>query len=189
MVSFLYLALFGIFILFVMGIVSNTNSNSIEAVENQLFLINCPPPIYNGVVTDADFEGFTVVYNVTISNSTSSFDGTYFDCYLEDTAPPATDFRLNVISKPYDTTLFSAIPIGYFGFLSDTISFQAGKAVNYGTLLSFVLTPANFNVLGYGLDDIGGFALGIIIMIYLIAYIFIVIFIIDRVTSIIGSFT
>lgn len=189
MVTLLYLAIFGILILFIMGIVSNTSTQSIEGIENQIFLINCPPPIYNGVVTDADFEGFTVVYNVTISNSTSNFDGTYFRCYLTDNAPPATDFTLQVISKPYDETLFNAIPIGYFGFLSDTISFQAGKAINYGTLLSFVLTPVNFNVLGYGLDDIGGFGLAVIIMIYLIAYLFIVIFIIDRITGIIGSFT
>lgn len=88
MVSLIYLALFGMFMLIIMSIVSNSGETSIVNIENQLFLFNCPSPIFNGVVNATDpgttIEGFAVVWDsdAVIYSSGNNATGTFFNCYI-----------------------------------------------------------------------------------------------------------
>jgi hypothetical protein len=49
------------------------------------------------------------------------------------------------------------------------------------------VTPANFEIMGYTLDDLSGLALGIIIGLYVISYVFIAVWIFTIVMGSLGG--
>jgi hypothetical protein len=182
--------LIGLFILIIMAVVSNSGSSSIDRIELQIFLINCPAPIYHGVATDLNINGLSVNYTITQTNysGTSSFNGTYFDCYdanagISDTPAPT----VTAVIKEYGATAFDTIPFGWLGYLADylTHGFQQGQALV--TLLFYFATPANFSVLGFDLNDLSGIPLFIIISLYVFAYVPIALFAYKSISPFVGG--
>jgi hypothetical protein len=181
MATLFYMALFGILLLFIMGIVSNSSQTSISRVEDQIYLMNCPLPL-NGARPDPaslDIVGLTVNYTTLYDNSTD-YHVTVFHCFID---PNTGAFSVNDEVYTATTSWFDTTT-GTLFYASSTITALGQKAVAFLILLSFVLTPANFNVLGYGLDDLSGSALAVVVGVYLIAYVFITIW---AYTTIIGA--
>lgn len=61
---------------------------------------------------------------------------------------------------------------GALFYVNDYVSeILVNKAGAFFTIVFFILSPANFNILGYTINDIGGVALMFIISIYALCYI------------------
>lgn len=159
----------------VLGIVSNSSAESIDVIQGQMFIMNCPLPIYNGVATldpIAPFNGFALNYTVTSNpDITTDFNGTKFECTYDPLSAPPHLGANTVIYNYGATTFFGTIPYGWLGYLSDTLGNIFGRLQAMFTLISFFVAPTNFNILGYSLTDLGGFALMFVIAIYAFCYI------------------
>lgn len=178
--------IFGIIFLSMITIVSSQSPESIDNIEEEMFLMNCPFPIYNGDVTDLNIDGFSVTFNVTRYDSLTAFNGTFFECSIDGITGA---FTVSASSEEYDATLFSVIPIGYFGFLADYITSLFDRIVHFFTLIAFFVTPLGFNILGYSIDDLSGAGLFFVIAIYALCYIGVFAFIYTIVIGIVGAFT
>lgn len=180
----------GLFIIIILGIISNTGQSSIKNIQSQLFIANCPNPIFEGVATDVDISGFAVVYNVThnkdINGNPTTNDqdkvGTKFEC-----TTPNNLFQVTTTTRQYGATLFSAIPYGWVGYIADWLSLQLSKMQAMFTLLAYFITPSNFNILGFTLNNIGGMGLVIIIALYVFAYLPIMIFAYKTLSPFVGG--
>lgn len=161
------MGMFAIIFLAILGFVSNSSEASQNNIADQMFLMNCPLPIYDGVATLNSIEGFALNYTVSYGNGTVN-DGTRFECNASNGL-----FGANTVIIPYGETLFDFIPYGFLGYLSDSITTLFQRVQAMFTLVSYFVTPSNFNILGYTLADLGGFALLIIVILYAVCYIFI----------------
>ena len=183
-------AILGLFIIIILGIVSNTGQTSIRNIQGQLFIANCPSPIFEGVATDLDISGFAVVYNVThskdINGNTTTNDqdkvGTKFECTMVNGL-----FQVSTTTRQYGATLFSVIPYGWVGYISDWLSLQLSKMQAMFTLLAYFVTPANFDIMGFTLNDVGGMGLVVIIALYAFAYLPILIFAYKTLSPFVGG--
>lgn len=142
------LILLPIIILVLMTFVfSNFVSNNF--ISNQIWLLNCPLPIPNGIAGN-----FTIVnneylsYTVTQGGANNTDKGTYFDCSISQNQP---NFR-NII-KPYGAT-FAGIAYGQIAWFGDNIYVLLGKIqpaiqaiYNYLTLPSQVTGIIYFDVI------------------------------------------
>lgn len=170
MATLFYMALFGIFLLVVMGIISNTSQTAITAVENQIFLINCPMPL-NGAIGVLDtIEGLTVNYTVTYDNDTSDYHITVFFCSI-DSITGALTANTEVYTSGNDW--FNST-VGTLFYFSSGITQGLSKIVSFLTIFAFILTPANFEILGFGIGDLSGASLMVLVGIYIVSYVFIV---------------
>jgi len=183
MVTLFYLALFGIFMLFIMGIVSNSSQQSIVGVENQIWLMNCPLPLNGAIGTLDQINGLTVNYTTLYDNSTD-YHVTVFLCDID---PITGGLQANTEVYTATTSWFDTTT-GTLFYASATLTALAQKAVAFFTLLSFLLTPANFNVLGYGIGDLSGASLAVVVGIYLVSYVFIAVWIFTTIMGAIGGF-
>ena len=163
--------LFGIIFLIILAIVSNSSEDSQIDIQRQMFLMNCPLPIYNGDVTNLDIIGFSVNYTVTYYQSITNFNGTFFECSYTPNPDPDLDLSVNAISKEYDSTLFSVIPIGWYGYLADFLVTIFARLEAMFILIGFYVTPTGFNILGYTINDLSGTALLVVIGIYGLCYV------------------
>lgn len=94
-------------------------TSSVEEITVQQLRLNCPYPIYNGDVTNLDIiNGVNVNYTVTYANNITA-NGARFKCGDDAVTHNPT---VSVSSEEYGATLFSAIPIGVFGYLSHSIT-------------------------------------------------------------------
>lgn len=166
MVDLIHLAMFGIIFLILIGFVSNTGE-SFNNIEDQMFLMNCPLPISNGIASFGSpaITGFSLNYTVSYTNATDG-TGTFFECTASDGL-----FGASISTKGYGDTLFSAIPIGFLGYLQDSLTTLFQRIQALFTLISYFVTPANFNILGYTLADIGAFGTFMVVAIYAFCYI------------------
>jgi len=183
--------LVGLFIIIILGIVGNTGQSSVANIERQIFFINCPAPIYHGVATINSIEGLALNYTVDYGASTqdfqNTFNGTYFLCTFDPlSAPPG--LGASTIIKAYGDTLFGFIPVGWLGYVSDwlTHGFQQLQALT--TIIFFFVTPSNFDIMGFTIDDLDGIALIIMVTIYVFCYIPVVIFIYKAISPFVGGF-
>jgi len=151
--------------LMVMAFVSNSGTESSANIQDQVFLSNCPMPIFDGVATLTDIGDFGVTYTVVNGNGTSD-DGTYFECSVT-----AHLNNANTIIKPYGATLFSAIPYGWLGYVADYMSAGLQHLQAWFTMITYLLTPVNIDVFGYTISDLSGLALAFVIGIYIFAYV------------------
>lgn len=156
--------------LIVLAILSNSGEESQANIQRQMFLMNCPMPIYNGDITNLDILGFSVNYTVTYYDSLSDFNGTFFQCSYTPNPDPDLDLEVNAISKPYDSTLFSVIPIGWYGYLADFFVALFARLEAMFVLVGFFVTPTNFNILGFTIEDLSSYALMLVIGIYGLCY-------------------
>ena len=160
---------FGLLFLIFLGIVSNSSSDSLDNIEEQIFLMNCPMPIFNGIATLNSIDGYAVNYTISYPtlNGTST-EGTKFICTIDSITQ---NFSASTSIEPYGATLFDFIPFGWLGYLADVLTamFQSVQAVF--TLIAFFMTPTNFNILGFTLADLSGIPLFSIIALYALCYV------------------
>jgi hypothetical protein len=160
---------FGLMFLIFLGIVSNSSSDSLDNIEEQIFLMNCPMPIFNGIATLNSIDGYAVNYTVSYPalNGTAT-EGTKFICTIDSITQ---NFSASTSIEPYGATLFDFIPFGWLGYLADilTAMFQSVQAIF--TLISFFVAPTNFNILGFTLSDLSGLALAAIVSLYALCYV------------------
>ena len=164
------LGVFGVIFLMLLAVVSNTSATSLQNIQDQMYLMNCPLPIYNGVATLTSIDGFALNYTIAYNNTVDS-NGTFFRCSLDLLSNP--HFNASAEIKEYGYTLFSAIPIGWLGYVADSLTVLWQRIYAFFTLVSFFVTPTNFNILGYTIADLAGIALMIVIGIYGLCYLFI----------------
>lgn len=155
----------GILTLMVMAFVSNSGTESTANIQDQIYLNNCPMPIYDGVATITDVNDFGVTYTLVNGNGTSN-EGTYFECSVTAHLNGA-----NTIIKEYGATLFSTIPYGWLGYIADYITSGFQHLQAFFTMVVYLLTPVNIDVFGYTISDINGLALVFVIGIYIFAYV------------------
>lgn len=160
------LAVFGMFFIFIMGFISNTvsgiggttfcTSNDLDDVycKNLLatLILGCPLP----TISTINYLNGTIVDDVR---------GAKYTCGLN----PIGEFT-SVEPQQYNATLYNVIPYGWYYFVGDTITDIFFKATALATLIVGFLSPLNFNIFGYGINDIGAVAVTIIVVIYAISY-------------------
>lgn len=164
------LAIFSIMFLIVLAIVANSSEDSQQKIQNQMFLINCPLPSYDGLwnATNVTIDGFAVIQNNTAGVAYGG-DGTVFRCLISANTPfPA--FQVIMTNKNYQEVTLG-FPSGAFKFFGDFIGSAFQRISNVFQLIGFFITPTNFNILGFTLADLGGTALLLVIAIYALCYI------------------
>lgn len=142
------------------GTVSSTNCKSTSTdiyCENykKNVIISCPMPTQNVI----DYNNGTQIF---------SAGGAYYECGFN-----ISGEYFAVYPRAYNATAFSTIPTGWLLYTGDTLTtlFQKANALG-GIILNFI-SPLGFNILGYGIADITGIALVLIIGIYALIYLFI----------------
>lgn len=170
MVNLFHMALIGIFILLIMAIVNNTSQTAFTAFENQIFLMNCPYPINGGVATNLNIDGLVITYDVNKDNSTSDYHITIFDCGIVDPDIPLYSASTTVYTN--SANWFNSMTGGLF-YLLEGIYTVASQIQAFLTIFSFILAPTNFSIMGFGLEDLSGSALMVVIGVYIISYVFI----------------
>lgn len=131
-----------------------------------MFLSNCPLPIYAGVATLNDIDGFAVNYTVAYSDTNNT--GTFFEC-----SASGGVFGANTVIKDYGATLFDFIPYGWLGYIADFLTTVFQRVYAIFTLISFFVAPLNFSIFGYTIADLAGIPLMIVISVYAMCYIFV----------------
>lgn len=132
-------------ILFILAFIFQS---SVQAISKQQFLLNCPLPISNGVITfgnPAIVDGLRLNYTVNTGGSyqafgSSNYNGTYFDCYLDHLAFPPDNPTAIAITKNYGATLFSVIPYGWYAWVGDSVSVFVGKVQPFLTMVYLMFT-------------------------------------------------
>lgn len=158
-----YWFIFSIVILGIFAIMGNSGETSISNIENEFAIMNCPFPLYSG----RDFLNGTIIYETSSS-------GTFYECYKD----PLSQFPTTIAyyDHNYNATAFSTIPTGWLGYTGDWLTTLSHKARSVGAIATFVLTPINFDFLGYTIADIGGIGLLFLIILYAVCYLGIGIF-------------
>lgn len=129
---------------------------------------------------------YTVDYGASTQGYSSSFNGTFFECTFDPlSAPPGLGANTKIKEYGY-TTL--GIPVGWFGYIGDWFSHGFSQLQALTTLISYFLTPANFDVLGYTLADLTGVGVMLLIGMYVFCYVPIVIFVYKAISPLAGGF-
>lgn len=165
----------------VMALISNSSEGSIHRVENEIYLMNCPLPLNGAYPTNLDIVGLTVNYTTIYDNSTE-YNVTVFKCDINEFGEPRIGAEVYTATADWFNTT-----TGTLFYASSTITALGQKAVHFLALLSFIITPANFEIMGYTLDDLSGLALGVVIGLYVISYVFIAVWIFTIVMGSLGG--
>lgn len=125
--------------------------------------LSCHAPIFNGwdTSTSLDSNNNDIVH---FSNGT----GTYFECGFNISGQFTARYM-----RDYQATSFGFIPTGWLNYVGDTLT---QVFYNIGAILTLILnflTPVGFEILGYGIEDIGGLGASIVIALYAMCYLFI----------------
>lgn len=163
------MGIFGIIFIAILGIVSNTGTTSADNVEDQMFLMGCPMPLWSTFPNNTSIEGFAVTYD-TIRNDTFANNIYVFDCFID----PVSDNRGLTVTAYLSSSGFFANFSNLFatlGFLYFAFQTAFANAIAMFTLITFYLTPINFDILGFTIADIGGQGLALVVFIYAICYI------------------
>lgn len=154
--------------LITLSILSNVGEDSVDRIEEQMFLMNCPLPIFSDIATLNSIDGYSVNYTITAGeiNGTDT-EGTRFICSIDSITG---NFQASTSIEPYGEALFDFIPFGWLGYLAHTLTDIFARLQAMFTLVSFFVSPTGFNILGFTLDDLTGFALLLVISIYGLCY-------------------
>lgn len=153
-------------IIIIFALISNSSAIGLSNINIQFFKMNCPLPITNAVATNLNTNpprNF-ITYNVTYDNSTSDYHVTTFHCSDDNSSISASTTVYTTANN------FFNIGISYLFYASQVIMNFVIKIQAFVTILSYVLTPINFNILGFTINDIGGQALMLVIGVYVFCY-------------------
>jgi len=152
------IGMFGMIFLAILAIINNTSPTAISTIQQQFNRISCPLPSQSGLWNSSGtimYVGGTYNYP-NVGNQTLTLTCTYVH-------------TLDGIDYYYGQP---AVAIGVFFFVGDYISeILANKVSAVMEIVFYILTPANFSVFGYTINDLSGIALMIIIGIYAFCYI------------------
>lgn len=140
-----------------LAIVSNTSATSISGIQDQFDRMTCPMPQTSGLWNDTG----TITYSGATYNYPSVSNQTLTLTCTELHTANSQDYY-------YGCPLTCA---GLFVFMGDYVASLGDKTGAFFTILYFILTPANFNILGFTLADLSGIPLMVIIAIYALCYI------------------
>jgi len=175
---------FSILFLIILAIISNSSITGQNEITNQISIMSCPFPIQEGVYNttsrnvDHDREINPTTHFLT-GNTTSDITkkaGTFFRCYTELNAGQQVP-AVTVMPLPYGATCGYIFPCGWFAWVADTILILEQKLTAFFTIISFFITPVNFNIVGYTIGDLSGVASTFVLGIYMFIYLGIAIFI------------
>lgn len=147
----------------ILGIISNTGATATDNIQDQFDRLSCPMPSQTGLWNNSGV--------ITYSGATYNY---------EDVSTPVLTLTCTSVHTLDGVDYLNGqplAPVGALYYVGDYISeIFANKLVAIFTLIGYILTPANFDILGYTLTDITGIALLFIIGLYSFAYIAIGIF-------------
>ena len=139
--------------------VGNSAPTSIALIDEQFDRFACPMPSITGLWNASgviQYSGATYNYP-SVSNMTLTLTCTPIHTL------DSFDYAYGSPTVAFAGTIF---------FISDWLSeLIANKLVAFFTILFYILTPANFNILGFTIADLSGVALMLIIGIYALCYI------------------
>lgn len=142
-----------------MAIVGNSAPTSIALIQEQFDKFGCPMPSITGLWNASgviQYSGATYNYP-SVSNQTLTLTCTPVHTL------DSFDYAYGSPTVAFAGTIF---------FISDWLSeVIVNKLGAFFTILFYILTPANFNVLGFTIADISGIALMLVIGIYALCYI------------------
>lgn len=170
-----------IIFLAIISIVSNSSATATANIDEQFDRLSCPMPAISGLWNNTG--------TITLTNATYNWENAGGGSGAQ---PPATLTCTEVhtpqgIDYFYGASFVSPAVIGWAYFLGDWISeLVFNKVSAFLTILFYILTPANFNVLGFTIADLSGFALMAIIGLYAISYIIIGVFIYKTISPFTG---
>ena len=164
--------MFGILLIMIMSLISNTSPTALQRIQYQFDRLNCPFPLFTGqdqLIINGELA-FGV--NVTrVQNGDGTINGTRYICAFDPLSGPngATVFTVEYVN--YQETCFGFIPCGWFTYAGDFLTKVADKFESFFSLIVYILTPINFDIMGFTLSDLDGLSLAIVIGIYIFAYI------------------
>lgn len=162
-------AIFGLLIIMVMAIVSNTGQTATANIQQLMDRLGCPMPEGNGLWNSSGTITHTnATYNwpnagggagaQPIGNLTNGGTLTCTEVHTLD----GVDYYFG---QP-------AVAIGVFFYVNDYISELFGNKVTaVFTMIAYVLAPINFDVFGFTIADLSGVALMLVIGLYVFSYI------------------
>ena len=174
----------------IFALIANASATGQQQITNQISIIGCQFPIQEGVFNqtsgeiDHDREIDTSTGFLTGSTTTVNEDkaGTFFVCTTSlDVGSGQQVPETIVVPKAYSKTCAYVFPCGWFGWIGDSIYILTHKFSALLTLISYFITPINFNILGYTLADISGAGLFLVLSIYSFAYLGIGLFIFNAI--------
>jgi len=151
-------AVFGLLIIGIMAIVSNSGTTSAANIQNLFDRMGCPMPASTGLFNSSG----TIIFD----NGTYN----YPDVGNQTLTLTCTEIHtLDGVDYYYGQP---AVAIGVFYYINDYISELFGNKISaLFTIFGFILAPINFDVLGYTISDLSGIALMLVIGLYIFAYI------------------
>jgi hypothetical protein len=171
-------AMFGMLLIVVMGVVGNSGSTGTANIEFQFDRLGCPMPAQSGLWNSSG----TIMYTNSTYNWQNGGGGA-------GAVPPATLTCTEVhTTEGIDYKNGSPlVAIGVFYYVGDYVSeLLANKVVAVFTIISYFLTPINFDFFGFTIADLNGPALMVIIGIYIFAYLPIGIFLYKTISPFAG---
>lgn len=161
--------LISVIAIFILGVVSNASVPSLVRIQYQFDRLTCPFPTHNGQ-DQLIFDG-ELAFGVNITHSSAPDNGTKYTCEFDPLSGEngATTFYADY--KNYDETCFSVIPCGWFTYALDFLTMIADKFGAFFSLLVYFLTPVNFEIMGYDINDVTGLGLAFLIGTYVFFYI------------------
>lgn len=173
---------FGFLLIAIMAVISNTGATATANIGTRFEELGCPMPSQSGLWSDPasngqgtnstflQYSGFTYNYaNVSSQVLTltctpvHTMDG--LDYCFGCPAPPA---------------------VGVLIFIGDYVSEFFFKAGAFFQLIGYILSPINFEIMGFTIADLDGLSLMVVIGLYIFAYIPIGLFIYKAITPFAG---
>lgn len=152
----MHLFAFSIVLIIVIGFVSNQNATSLSDVQDRFEELLCPMPAGSGLWNNTG----TITYS----------GGTY-------NYPNVSNQTLTLTCTPIHTLdgvdyAFGqpTVAVGVFFFAVDYISEGLHKVGSFFAIIGIYLTPINFEILGFDLNDVGTLGTMAIISMYLFCY-------------------
>lgn len=175
-------AIFGFLIIAVFAIISNSGQTGTANISNRFEELNCPMPEASGLWSQPASNGL---------GDNSTFLQRNGETY---NVPSDTNSTLTLTCTPVHTAAgvnyaFGrglGVAIGVFYYINDYISeffFKAGALLQ---LIAYILSPINFDIMGFTIADLDGISLMVVIGLYIFAYIPIGIFIYKAITPFAG---
>lgn len=159
------MGLFGLLFLIFLAVISNASPTAIANIQIQFNKIGCPLPSITGLWNNTG----VITFNPQSGNPTYNYpDKDNQTLTLTCTLVHTINGFDYLCGAPFSTFCGELIYIADY-----TSELLANKGSAIVTIIFFILTPANFNILGFTLADLTGIALMTVIGIYAICYIFI----------------